>query len=89
MWVNDFQEYKYILWVDKDGKATWLWYLYSIDNTQSRLVTRLRTKYNWKGVWIIYFILYDMGDIIMMSKCIKGIKRRAENEFAKLNNLKA
>lgn len=81
MWVNDFQHYKYILWVDKDAKATWLWYLYQIGNTHSRLVTRLRTKYNWKGIWIIYYILYDMGDIVMMSKCMKGIKRRSENVF--------
>ncbi len=81
MWVKDFKEYEYILWVDKEGKATWLWYLYPIDKTRSRLVTRLRTKYNWKGIWIIYYILYDIGDIIMMSKCIKGIKKRAENEF--------
>ena len=81
MWVKDFKEYEYILWVDKEGKATWLWHLYPIDETRSRLVTRLRTKYNWKGIWIIYYILYDMGDIIMMSKCLKGIKKRAENEL--------
>lgn len=83
MWVKEFKINEYILWVDKEGKATWLWYLYSIDDTSSRLVTRLRTKYNWKGIWIIYYILYDIGDIIMMSKCMKGIKKRAENEFRK------
>jgi hypothetical protein len=81
MWVNDFKEHEYILWVDKEAKATWLWYLYPIDESRSRLVTRLRTKYNWKGIWIIYYILYDIGDIIMMSKCMKGIKERAEKEF--------
>ncbi|MCK7526660.1 MAG: hypothetical protein MZV64_58215 [Ignavibacteriales bacterium] len=81
MWVKEFKENEYILWVDKEGKATWLWYLYPIDETRSRLVTRLRTKYNWKGIWIIYYILYDIGDIIMMSKCMKGIKKRAEKEF--------
>lgn len=81
MWVNDFKEYLYILWVDKEEMATWLWYLYPIDETHSRLVTRLRTKYSWKSIWIIYYILYDVGDIIMMSKCMKGIKKRAENEF--------
>jgi hypothetical protein len=81
MWVNDFRVHEYILWVDKEGKATWLWYLYPIDKTRSRLVTRLKTKYNWKGIWIIYYILYDMGDIVMMSKCMKGIKERAEREF--------
>jgi len=81
MWVNDFKEDEYILWVDKEGKATWLWYVYPIDKTRSRLVTRLRTKYNWKGIWIVYYMLYDIGDIVMMSKCMKGIKKRAEKEF--------
>jgi hypothetical protein len=81
MWVNDFKEHEYILWVDKEGRATWLWYLYPIDEKQSRLLTRLRTKYVWKGFWIIYYLLYDFGDIVMMSKCMKGIKERAEKEF--------
>ena len=81
MWVKEFKENEYILWVDKEEKATWLWYLYPVDKTRSRLVTRLRTKYNWKGIWIIYYLLYDIGDIILMSKCMKGIKKRAEKEF--------
>jgi len=81
MWVNDFKEHEYILWVDKEGRATWLWYLYPIDEKQSRLLTKLRTKYVWKGFWIIYYLLYDFGDIVMMSKCMKGIKERAEKEF--------
>lgn len=78
MWVKDFKENEYILWVDKEAKATWLWYLHPIDEYSCRLVTRLRTKYTWNGIWIIYYILYDLGDIIMMRKCMKGIKRRAE-----------
>jgi len=81
MWVNDFKEHEYILWVDKEGRATWLWYLYPIDEKLSRLLTKLRTKYVWKGFWIIYYLLYDFGDIVMMSKCMKGIKERAEKEF--------
>ena len=81
MWVKEFKENEYILWVDKDGRATWLWYLYPVDEKQTRLLTRLRTKYVWKGFWIIYYLLYDFGDIVMMSKCMRGIKLRAENEF--------
>jgi hypothetical protein len=81
MWVKEFRENEYIFWVDKDGRATWLWYLYPVDEKQTRLLTRLRTKYVWKGFWIIYYLLYDFGDIVMMSKCMKGIKLRAENEF--------
>ncbi len=78
MWVKEFKEKEYILWVDKEGRATWLWYLYPVDEKQSRLLTRLRTKYVWKGFWIIYYLLYDFGDIVMMSKCMKGIKKRVE-----------
>lgn len=81
MWVKEFKENEYILWVDKEGRATWLWYLYPVDEKQTRLLTRLRTKYVWKGVWVIYYLLYDFGDIVMMSKCMKGIKKRAEGEF--------
>jgi hypothetical protein len=80
MWVKDFEKYTYILWVDKIGNATWLWYLIDVSDGNTRLLTRLKTKYIWKGFWIIYYLLYDMGDIIMMRKCMKGIKKRAEFE---------
>lgn len=80
MWVKEFKENDFILWVDKDGKASWLWKLIPAADGKTRLLTRLRTKYSWKGIWIIYYLLYDMGDIIMMSKCMKGIKKRAEQE---------
>jgi hypothetical protein len=78
MWVKEFKEPEYILWVDKQGKATWLWYIYETDKCQSRLITRLRTKYVWKGFWIFYYLIYDFGDSVMMRKCLKGIKQRAE-----------
>jgi len=77
MWVKYFRENEYILWWDKKGDATWGWYLYTTDEG-SRLITRLRSKYNFSFPWIIYYILYDFGDIVMMSKCMKGIKARAE-----------
>jgi hypothetical protein len=54
MWVKEFEKYKYILWADKEGKATWIWYLHSTDGGTTRLITRIRTKYNWKGIWILY-----------------------------------
>lgn len=82
MWVKEFLLHRYILWVDKIGNATWLWYLIADHDGTTRLLTRLRTKYVWKGFWFIYYLLYDIGDIIMMGKCMKGIKKRAELETA-------
>jgi hypothetical protein len=86
LWVKEFKENEYILWADKEDKATWLWQLNPSENGTTRLLTRLRTKYNWKGIWIIYYILYDMGDIVMMSKCMMGIKKRADKEFKIIRN---
>ena len=54
--------------------ATWVWGLYPEDASHTRLVTRLRA--NAKGVRSRIFL--DLGEIIMMRKCMLGIKRRAE-----------
>ena len=56
------------------SKATWVWGLYPEDASHTRLVTRLRA--NAKGVRSRVFL--DLGEIIMMRKCMLGIKRRAE-----------
>jgi len=86
LWVSDFKEYQYILWTDKKGMATWLWYIYKDSENNTRLLTRLRTRYVWKGFWVIYYLIYDFGDIVMMSRCMKGIKKRAENWGAQIQN---
>ncbi len=78
MWVQDYQEHEYILWWDRKGNATWGWFLRQTEAGNTRLITRLRTKYDFTFPWIIYYIFYDFGDIIMMSKCMLGIKERAE-----------
>lgn len=83
MWVKEFIENKYILWIDKAGNATWLWYLLENDG-YTRLITKLRTKYDWKSIWLLYYLIYDVGDIIMMKKCMKGIKKRAEKHTKQL-----
>ncbi len=77
MWVKEFKEHEDILWWDKKGNSSWLWNLSKVDDG-TRLLTRLRTKYDFKFPWIIYYILYDLGDIVMMRKCMLGIKERAE-----------
>lgn len=82
MWVKEFEEFRYILWTDKARGATWLWYLVPTVGGEVRLLTRLRTRYKWKGLWILYYLLYDVGDIIMMRACLKGIRQRAEREKA-------
>ena len=81
MWVKSYQEPQTILWWDKKGKSTWLWQLDQLEPDKTRLITRLRTQYDFSFPWVIYYILYDIGDIIMMGKCMLGIKERAEGKI--------
>jgi hypothetical protein len=58
------------------SNATWVWGLYPEDDSHTRLVTRLRANAKRTRSRI----LLDLGEIIMMRKCMLGIKRRAERE---------
>lgn len=78
MWVKDFKKNEYILWRDGQGNATWLWQLSPLDEERTRLMTRLRVRYIWTPPWVFYYLLQDVGDIVMMRKCLLGIKGRAE-----------
>jgi hypothetical protein len=51
-----------------------VWGLYPEDASHTRLVTRLRVDVDS----IRSQVLLDLGEIIMMRKCMLGIKRRAE-----------
>jgi hypothetical protein len=55
--------------------STWAWGLYEKNENQTRLVTRLRVRHER----ILSRFLMDAGEIIMMRKCLLGIKRRVEN----------
>jgi hypothetical protein len=57
-----------------DGTVTWAWGLYEIDAERTRLVTRLR----WRTTSAVSQFMLDAFEIIMMRKCLLGIKRRAE-----------
>jgi hypothetical protein len=39
--MNEFKAYDYILWTDKDAKASWLWYLMPTIDCNTRLLPGL------------------------------------------------
>lgn len=64
-----------LLVVQGDTEATWAWGLYETAADKTRLVTRLRV--GREG--IRSRLVLDAFEIIMMRKCLLGIKRRAES----------
>lgn len=77
-WVKELQPNRQMLWWDQKGKASWLWVLEPVDETHTRLITRVRVRYTWFSPDIFFNLLIEFADIIMMRKCMLGIQRRAE-----------
>jgi hypothetical protein len=78
MWVKDFRKNKWMVWWDKRGDSSWVWEIHPEGETHSRLVTRVRVKYRWFSPAIAFNLLIEFFDILMMRKCMLGIRRRAE-----------
>jgi len=73
--VFDMESNERLLLVfQSDSTVTWAWALYKIDADRTRLVTRLR----WRATSVTSQFMLDAFEIIMMRKCLLGIKRRAE-----------
>ncbi|KFI35122.1 hypothetical protein HY00_07225 [Peptococcaceae bacterium SCADC1_2_3] len=83
MRVKDFRKNEWMLWWDKIGDSSWVWEIYSEGEAHSRLVTRVRVKYRWFSPAIAFNLLIEFFDILMMRKCMLGIKRRAEKSLSK------
>jgi hypothetical protein len=75
----DFEEPRWMLWRASDRAGTWLWYLDPVDETHTRLITRMRDEYRWSDPLVLpQQIATELGDLPFMRKCMLGIKARAE-----------
>ncbi len=77
-WVKAFEPNLWMLWWDNKGDVTWYWGLYPQGDSQTRLITRVRMHYRWLSPAILFSLLVEFTDIVMMRKCLRGIKQRAE-----------
>ena len=78
MYVKDFRANEWMFWCDNKGDSTWVWGIYSEGEAHSRLITRVCVKYRWLSPAILINLIVEFFDIVMMRKCMLGIKRRAE-----------
>lgn len=78
LYVKALDHHRWIIWWDGRGDTTWVWGLYPQPDGTTRLVTRVRMRYNWRSPQILFHLALDGGDIVMMRRCLRGIKERAE-----------
>ena len=75
--VAGLQTNRWLLWQQR--LSTWVWVLEPIDTHHTRLITRIRARYDWHDpAAIIWLLLMELGDFPMMRKQLLGIKHRAE-----------
>lgn len=88
--VAEINPPNFMLWKFLDGaggwsNATWSWGLYETEDYHTRLVSRLRQKYDSKSILESGMYLFqEITEIFMMRTCLLGIKRRVE-EYSKPN----
>jgi hypothetical protein len=78
MYVKDFRTNEFIVWGDKPSDATWTWGLYRQSDSHTRLITRVRLRYRWFSPTILFSLLVEFTDIVMIRKSLLGIRQRAE-----------
>jgi hypothetical protein len=66
-------------WDDKTQDTTWAWALDPVDAHRTRLITRVRMRYQWTRPSILFSLLVEFADLVMMRKCLLGITQRAES----------
>jgi hypothetical protein len=76
--VNAFEPNQWLLWAKPH--STWAWTLTPLEGGRTRLVTRLKEKYDWRspGLALGTAIIFELGDFPMMRKLLLGVKSRAE-----------
>jgi hypothetical protein len=76
--VEAFETDHWLVW--RQPLSTWSWQLESMSYLRTRLVTRLRIRYDWRYPVraLVSMLLVELGDFAMMRRMLLGIKARAE-----------
>jgi hypothetical protein len=79
--VAGYEENRWLLWAQP--VSTWVWSLDSVNQHQTRVITRVRCKYNWPHPQaVLSMLLMELADFPMMRKQLLGLKRRVEQSGA-------
>ena len=75
--VDSFEEPSWLLW--RTPNRSWAWRLVPLAGARTRLITRMRTVYEWRRPLVpITVLLMECADYPMMRRMLRGIRERAE-----------
>ena len=72
---------QYLIWSGDAAYGGFIWALYPLDNTQTRLVSRARLSYNWnRPTQLVFDLLTEFSDHLAIRKILQGVKGRVEGK---------
>lgn len=73
---------QYMVWRGGDAYGGFIWALYPLDNTHTRLVSRARLSYSWnKPTQLVFDLLTEFADHVAIRKILQGVKGRVEGQI--------
>ncbi len=73
---------QYLIWTGKDQQGSFLWALYPIDDSHTRLVSRIRWSFHWTEPEALAFDLFtEFTDHLAVREILQGVKGRVENRI--------
>jgi hypothetical protein len=77
--VDSFAEPSWLLW--RTPNRSWAWRLIPLPGGRTRLITRMKTVYEWRRPSaLMTVLLMECADYPMMRRMLRGIRDRAESE---------
>jgi hypothetical protein len=73
---------RYLIWSGEPGWGGYTWSLYPIDNTHTRLVSRVRWSHTWSNPsQLALDLLTEFAEHLAIPKILQGVKGRAEGHI--------
>jgi hypothetical protein len=80
------QPNQYLIWQSEaephDGAFTWA--LYPIDESHTRLISRIRLRYHWTSPGLVLDLFTEFADHVAVPKILVGIRNRVEGKAPEL-----
>jgi hypothetical protein len=77
--VDSSQEPEWLLW--RTPNRSWAWHLIPLPGGRTRLINRLKTRYEWRRPLVpITVLMMECADFAMMRRMLGGIRDRARRD---------
>jgi len=76
------EPYRHIIWTGTNQKGSFLWALYPVDESHTRLVSRIRWSFHWTQPSLLSLDLFtEFTDYLAVREILQGVKGRVENQI--------